>query len=260
MKKPLILVTNDDGVGAKGFSAIIEIAKKFGDVLAVGPSTGQSGMSHALTFKSPVRLKKIKEEPGLRVYELTGTPVDCVKMALDKLMNDERPALLLSGINHGCNSSISAIYSGTVAAAREGGLNSIPSIALSSLDYSHNADFEFIKPIASEIIENVMKTGLPEGICLNVNFPYLDPTNIKGVRVCRQAKGVWVEEFEHRLDPAKQEYYWLTGYFNNFEPEANDTDEWLLKENYVTLVPIKIEATAFEHLDNLAYFNSEVKI
>lgn len=252
MQRPLILVTNDDGTEAKGIQALIEVARQLGDVVAVGPAVSQSGMSHALTFKTPLRLTKLQSEPGFDFFRLTGTPVDCVKMALDKLL-DRKPDLILSGINHGSNASISSIYSGTVAAAREGALNNIPSLAFSSLDYSLDADFSFIKPFALDIARKVLANGLESGICLNINFPYKAPQTLTEVRVCRQAKGVWVEEFEKRTDPAGSDYYWLTGHFDNFEPNAQDTDEWALQHNVATIVPIKTECTAFENIEQLRY-------
>ena len=249
-QRPLIVVTNDDGADAKGFAHLIEAVRPYGDVLAIAPDTGKSGMSHALTFKQPVRLYRIKQEPGLTIYKLTGTPVDCVKMALDKLI-DRKPVLLVSGINHGSNASISSIYSGTVAAAREGALNAIPSVAFSSLDYSESAEFEAFKPYIRSVAENVLAHGLPENSFINVNFPYTDIANLKGIKVCRQAKGVWVEEFVQRHDPVGAPYYWLTGYFSNHEPNATDTDEYYLSQNWASLVPIMVEVTALEAVGQL---------
>lgn len=239
-KRPLLLVTNDDGVHARGIAALIDAVLEFGDVVVVAPHQSQSGMSHALTLKSPLRLKEVKKEDNLTVYELNGTPVDCVKMAFDKIL-DRKPDILVSGINHGSNSSLSSIYSGTVAAAREGAINSIRSIAFSNLDFSDEANFDFVKPFVRQIVGDVLQHGLEKGTFLNVNVPNFDIDNIKGIRVCRQAQGVWVEEFEQRVDPVGSNYYWLTGYFDNFEPEAEDTDEWALKNNYVSLVPLKFE-------------------
>lgn len=243
--RPLIIVTNDDGADALGFANLIEAVRPFGDVLAIAPDTGQSGMSHALTFKKPVRLYKLKDEPGLTVYKLTGTPVDCVKMALGKLI-DRKPVLLVSGINHGSNSSISSIYSGTVAAAREGALNAIPSAAFSSLDFSEKADFSDFIPYIRSVCENILADGMPANSFVNVNFPHSDTANIRGLKVCRQASGVWEEEFVERIDPGGTPYYWLTGYLNNFELDATDTDEYFLSENWVSLVPIMVEVTAMD--------------
>lgn len=248
--KPLIIVTNDDGVEAKGFASLIEALQPFGDILAIAPDTGKSGMSHALTFKQPVRMHCLQSAPELKIYKLSGTPVDCVKMALDRLI-DRKPSLLVSGINHGANSSISSIYSGTVAAAREGGLNGIPSVAFSSLDFASDAQFEGFIPFIRSIVDNVFAKGIAPNTFLNVNFPHQDIANIKGIKACRQAQGVWVEEFMRREDPLGLEYFWLTGYFSNHEPEATDTDEYWLTQNYATLVPIMIEVTANEALQSL---------
>lgn len=256
MNRPTILVTNDDGFFAKGFKTLIEIAKPFGKVIAVAPETSQSGMSHALTFKNPVRLVAIEKTEDVEIYSLTGTPVDCVKMALDRLLED-KPALLLSGINHGSNSSISAIYSGTVATAREGCLNGIPSVAFSHLDYTSDANFEFIMPYATEIVKGVLDNGLKSGIFLNVNFPHHDIENFKGLKVCRQARGVWVEEFLKREDPLGREYFWLTGDFNNFEENEKDTDEWALQNNYGSVVPLRVELTAFEEIEGIKKWGLE---
>jgi len=218
--------------------------------LAIAPDTGKSGMSHALTFKKPVRLYVLKQEPGLTVYKLSGTPVDCVKMALDKLI-DRKPSLLVSGINHGSNASISSIYSGTVAAAREGALNAIPSVAFSSLDFSESAEFSAFIPYIRSVCDNVLAHGIPANSFINVNFPYLDIANLRGIKVCRQAHGVWVEEFIERIDPVGSPYYWLTGYFSNHEPEATDTDEYYLSQNWASLVPIMVEVTALYAIDQI---------
>jgi len=249
-ERPLILVTNDDGVHAAGMAALIEAVSEFGDVVAVAPQVSQSGMSHALTLKSPLRLKKIREQKGIIVYELNGTPVDCVKMAFDKIL-PQMPDLLVSGINHGSNSSLSSIYSGTVAAAREGAINSIQSIAFSNTNYADDADFEFMKSYVKRIVKDILDNGLNKGTFLNVNAPHLDPANIKGIKICRQAQGVWVEEFDQRQDPMGTNYYWLTGYFNNAEPDDEETDEWLLKNNYITIVPLKFENCDHQEVVNL---------
>jgi 5'-nucleotidase len=254
-ERPLILVTNDDGVHALGMAALIDAISEFGDIVAVAPQVSQSGMSHALTLKTPLRLKKIRTTNAITIYELNGTPVDCVKMAFDKILPC-MPQLLVSGINHGSNSSISSIYSGTVAAAREGAINSIPSIAFSNTNYADDADFEFMKSYIKQIVSNVLDNGLNKGTFLNVNAPHLDPTNIKGIKICKQAEGVWVEEFDQRQDPMGTNYYWLTGYFNNAEPDNEETDEWSLKNNYVTIVPLKFENCDHNEVINLrARFN-----
>lgn len=249
-KKPLILVTNDDGYDAPGINYLVALARKFGDVVLVGPMTGQSGMSHAVTLNDPIRLKKISEEPGLSVYACSGTPADCVKIALNKIL-DVNPDLLLSGINHGSNSSVSLFYSGTVAAVVEGCMNSVPSIAFSVDNHSVHANFELAVHFAEPIIREALKNGIPNKTCLNVNFPNIPLEECKGVKVCRQTNGVWKEEFEQRVDPQGKDYYWLTGYFKNEEPDEVDTDDYLIQQKYGAIVPIKVDVTDYEALEQL---------
>ena len=253
-KRKLILVSNDDGYDARGLEALIEIVRPYGDVVAVAPVEGRSGMSHAISIKHPIRLHKLKEEEGFTLYSCSGTPVDAVKIALDQIL-DRKPDLLVSGINHGSNASISIIYSGTLGAALEGCINQIPSIGFSVLDHSRNADFTLPKMHAKRIVENVLERGLPDGVGLNVNFPVISPEEFKGFMVCKQTSGVWKEEFDKRLDPQKQEYYWLTGYFRNHEPDASNTDEWALKNNYASVVPVKVDFTAYYMIDEMQKWN-----
>lgn len=256
MKKPLILVSNDDGVNAKGLHELISIAKEFGETIVVAPEKGESGMSHAISIKNPIRLNKISENGTLKIFSVPGTPVDCVKLALNQVL-DRKPDLVLSGINHGSNASISVIYSGTMGAAIEGCLNGIPSIGLSLTSHHPDADFSKTRKYIKRLIERILKDGLPLGVCLNVNFPVNGEADYKGLKVCRQTKGVWKEEYEKRVDPHKQTYYWLTGNFNNFEPEANDTDEWALENNYAAVVPIQVDFTAFNSLKTLKNLENE---
>lgn len=249
-KKPLILITNDDGIHAGGLKTLVEVAKDFGEVVVVAPDDSQSGMSHAITIKQPIRINSIQEEEGLKMYSCSGTPVDCVKLALNQLL-DRKPDLLLSGINHGSNASVSVIYSGTMAAAIEGGVNDIHSIGFSLLDYSPHADFRVTRNIVKRVLKEVLKNGIPTEICLNVNIPAINENEIKGIKICRQTKGFWQEEFDKRTDPFNRDYYWLTGYFNNKEPEASDTDEWALKNGYVSIVPIRVDYTCFDYVPEL---------
>jgi len=248
---PLIFITNDDGVQAPGIQALIEMVKPYGRVLVVAPEVGNSGMSHAITINVPLRLKKLREEKNLQVYSCNGTPTDCVKLGMSELCHDKRPDLLVSGIIHGSNSSISIVYSGTMAATIEGCLFGVPSVGFSLLDYSFNADFSAAVKFGRLIVEKVLNEGLSQGVCLNVNFPVLSEDKIKGMRVCRQNKGSWREEFEKRIDPRGAEYFWLTGYFHNEEPEAVDTDEWALTNGYISIVPIKIDFTDYKELANM---------
>lgn len=243
-KRALILVTNDDGYDAPGIRNLVALAREFGEVLLVGPMNGQSGMSHAVTLHEPIRVQKISEEPGLKVYACSGTPADCVKIALNQILK-VKPDLLLSGINHGSNSSVSLFYSGTVAAVVEGCMNNVPSIAFSVDDHSKNADFELAVHYGRTVIREALKRGLPVKTCLNINFPKIPLSACKGIKLCRQTNGVWKEEFERRVDPQGKDYYWLTGYFHNEEPDQRDTDDYWMQQNYGAIVPIKVDVTDY---------------
>ena len=250
--RPLILVTNDDGIDAKGFKELIRIAMEFGDVMAISAQVPMSGMSHAITIKVPLRVRLMEEGEGFKKYLTTGTPVDGVKLAFHTLLG-RRPDLLLSGINHGSNSSSSILYSGTMGAAMEGAINHIPSMGLSLLDYRTDADFEASTGIARELIRMVLEKGLPDGICLNVNIPSVPAAEIRGIKLCNQANGFWKEEFEKRTDPNGHDYYWLTGFFHNREPKGGGTgtDEWALANHYVSVVPINTDMTAYPVLEKM---------
>ncbi len=250
-EKPLILVTNDDGIAAPGILHLAQIAKEFGDVFVIAPDKPQSGMGHAITINATLRVHKTSYHQGVaHEYSFTGTPVDCVKMAVSKLM-PRKPDLVLSGINHGSNSSINVIYSGTMSAAIEGSLEGIPAIGFSLCDYGIDADFTPTTEFAKKIIASVLKDPLPQGVCLNVNFPKLKAEEMAGIKICRQAKANWVEDFEERKDPYNRSYYWLSGQFVNFEPEATDTDEWALKNGFVSIVPVMHDLTAHQYINHL---------
>jgi 5'-nucleotidase len=251
---PLILVTNDDGYFAPGLAVLIEMVRPYGEVLVVAPEQGVSGMSHAITIKNPLRTSLIKKEDGLSIYKLNGTPVDCVKMALNQL-SERKPDLLVSGINHGSNSSISVIYSGTMGGAIEGALNNIPSIGFSLCSHSMDADFSLVKKYGESVFKEVMQNGLPAYTCLNINFPVINETDFKGIKVCRQAHGVWKEEYEKRIDPHGGEYFWLTGNFSNHENGSTDTDEWALNNNYASIVPVKTDFTNYDSIKTLQKLN-----
>lgn len=250
-KKYNILVTNDDGYKATGIRALVEVMREFGNVTVVAPDDSRSGMSNAITVYSPLRVSKIKEEENLVVYKCNGTPVDCVKLGVSELL-DTTPDLLVSGINHGANSSVSVLYSGTMGAAIEGTIHGINSIGFSLCDYSKNANFELTKPYIKEIVANVLANGLSTNVSLNVNFP---AGEIEGVTVCRQSRGKWMEEFEKRQDPAKRNYYWLTGYYENFEPEAKDTDSYALENKMATITPVTIDMTDYTELERIKKWN-----
>lgn len=245
MEKPLIFVTNDDGFRARGFQSAIKVARMFGRVVAIAPEEPQSGKSHAITMYQPLFLRTISKEPDCEVYACSGTPVDCVKMAFDYIFAQAGtlPDLTISGINHGSNSAINVLYSGTMGAAIEAGFYDHPSIGLSLDDHSSDADFEGSERYAEQIIRKVLEGPVELPLCLNVNFPALPAGEIKGVRVCRQARGSWREEFVCRKDPRGADYFWLTGRFVNSEPDNPETDEWALANGYVSVVPVQTDLT-----------------
>ncbi|MEE2931580.1 MAG: 5'/3'-nucleotidase SurE [Bacteroidota bacterium] len=250
-ERPLILVVNDDGISAPGIRKLIQIMNEIGEVIVVAPEGPQSGMGHAITLESALRCDKIIIDDGpQKEYSCSGTPVDCVKLAVNKILN-KKPDLCVSGINHGSNSSINVIYSGTMSAAVEGALEGIPSIGFSILDYAHNADFSEAEKFVKRITKSVLSNELPKGVCLNVNIPKFDPNNkIKGIKVCRQANANWVEEFQERKDPKGRTYYWLTGTFVNYD-KGDDTDEWALANQYISVVPVQFDVTAHHAISTL---------
>lgn len=249
-EKPLILVTNDDGIFAPGITFLAKIASRFGRIIVVAPDKPQSGMGHAITINSTLRIQKTNYHHAEQEFSCSGTPVDCVKMAVNNILK-KRPDLVLSGINHGSNSSINVIYSGTMSAAIEGALEGTPSIGFSLCDYAMEADFSQAEKFISKIIAESLKNPMPKGVCLNVNIPKLKAEDFKGIKVVRQAKANWVEKFEERKDPYGRDYYWLTGEFVNFEPESTDTDEWALANGYISVVPTQADLTAHSHLKTL---------
>jgi 5'-nucleotidase len=258
-EKPLILVTNDDGITSPGIGTLIRIAKKFGDVIVIAPDKPQSGMGHAITINSTIRINKMNYHDVMIEYSCTGTPVDCIKIAVNKLIT-KKPALVLSGINHGSNMSINVIYSGTMSAAVEGAIEGIPSIGFSLSDHDINADFSHSEKYVEFIIEKVLKDKLPDGVCLNVNIPTLTFDEIKGIRVCRQARANWVEELDERFDPSGKPYYWLTGVFKNFEPGNEETDVWALDNGYISVVPVQFDLTNYDYLKKLKKMNYEARM
>ncbi|OOQ60035.1 5'/3'-nucleotidase SurE [Mucilaginibacter pedocola] len=239
--KPTILVVNDDGVTAPGIKTLMHVMKEIGRVVVVAPDSPQSGMGHAITIGKPLRLDKVDLYEGIEIYSCSGTPVDCVKLAVTKIFKGQKPDLCVSGINHGLNNSINVLYSGTMSAAVEGAIESIPSIGFSLDDYSLQANFEHCEKFIKEIALQVLQNGLPVGTLLNVNFP--NTHDIKGIKICRQANAKWAEEFDQRLDPYKRPYYWLTGVFQNND-NGEDTDVWALEHNYASVVPVQFDMTA----------------
>ena len=248
--KPLILVTNDDGITAPGLRSLIEVMNEIGEVVVVAPDSPQSGMGHAITINSTLYCDRIKVTDGPQLeYSCSGTPADCVKLAINELL-DKKPDLCVSGINHGSNSSINVIYSGTMSAAIEAGIEGVPAIGFSLLDFKWNANFKPLKEYIKKISLEALKKGIPKDVVLNVNFPLLKNGKIKGMKICRQARAYWVEEFDKRTNPMGREYYWLTGTFIN-EDKGEDTDEWALNKGYISIVPTQFDLTAHHSLQQL---------
>ena len=249
-KKPLILVTNDDGITAPGIRALISVMNELGDVVVVAPDSPQSAMGHAITINSTLYCDSIKIDDGPQIeYSCSGTPADCIKMGVNEILK-RKPDICASGINHGSNSSINVIYSGTMSAAIEASIEGIPAIGFSLLDYRWNADFESIKSFIKKITVEAMKQGIPKGNALNVNFPKLKEGDIKGIKICRQAKAHWIEKFDKRKSPQGKEYYWLTGEFIN-QDDGEDSDEWALKNGFISVVPIKFDMTDHSNIKEL---------
>jgi len=228
-----------------------------GNVVVVAPDQPMSGTGHAITVRHPLRLHLIAKEEGYQEYSCNGTPVDCVKLG-EQVVLKARPDLMVSGINHGSNASINIIYSGTMAAVLESSIGGVPSIGFSLMDYSHSADFSACVPFVRMIAEKTLAHGLPDGVCLNVNIPAVNGREIKGVKICRQGRSKWVEEFDSRTDPHKRDYYWLTGYFEKLE-ENEDTDQWALENNYVSVVPVHYDLTAYYALTTMQKWDLNAK-
>lgn len=246
MSKPLILVTNDDGITSRGILCLVNVMKELGEVLVVAPDGPQSGMGHAITVGDTLRLNESFIFDGVRAFECSGTPADCVKMARHfVLKNGRQPDIVVSGVNHGSNTSISVLYSGTMSAAIEGAIEGTPAIGFSLCDYSHKADFSHTSDFVKKITEQVLSKGLPKGVALNVNIPPKRNEKIKGIRICRQANAKWVEEFDQRFDPNGRSYFWMTGNFVNFD-KGEDNDEWAIANNYVSVVPCQFDLTAHQ--------------
>lgn len=240
-EKPVILITNDDGVSAPGIKALTEAVKDLGKVIVVAPDKPQSGMGHAITIGFPLRLSPVTTFENIEAYQCSGTPVDCVKLAVDKVLH-RRPDICLSGINHGANHSINVIYSGTMSAALEASIESIPSVGFSLLDYSMNADFTGAAYYAHLLVEQLLKKKIDKHLCLNVNIPPVKKNELKGLKICRQAYAKYEERFDERQDPGGRKYYWLTGEFQNFD-KGKDTDVWALENNYISVVPVQFDLT-----------------
>ena len=249
-EKPLILVTNDDGLFAPGIKVLIEIVREIGTPVIVAPDSPQSGMGHAISIHNPLRLNKVDTFGDVEAYECSGTPVDCVKLARNVVLKGRVPDLCVSGINHGSNVAINILYSGTMSAAMEASLEGIDSIGFSLLDFSFEADFESSRPFVKKIMEYTLQNGLGTSKLLNVNIPKLPADQIKGIRVCRQADAGWKEEFLENRDPLNRPYYWMSGEFVNND-HGDDTDVWALENGYISVVPCQHDLTAYKAIGSI---------
>lgn len=247
-KRPLILISNDDGYMAKGINSLVDMLSGFCDILVCAPESARSGYSTAFSATIPLTLKLQRKSGPVEVWSCNGTPVDCVKLALSQLC-ERVPDLVIGGINHGDNASVNSHYSGTMGVTREGCMKHIPSLAFSLCDHSEDADFSPLRPIITAITKHVLAEGLPWGVCLNVNFPLVP--SFKGVKVCRMAKGVWGNEVEKMRHPRGYDYYWLVGEYTNQEPEATDTDNWALTHGYVAITPTRIDITDYDTVERM---------
>jgi 5'-nucleotidase len=243
--RPLILISNDDGITSHGIRTLVELMQEIGEVVVVAPNKPQSGMGHAITIGEPLRLIPNDIFGDIRAYECSGTPADCVKLGKHYVLKDRDPDLVVSGINHGNNASISVLYSGTISAAMEAAIEHIPAIAFSIDDFSALADFSHTRTFIQQIAREVLKNGLPKGVALNVNFPKISDEPIKGFKVCRQTNGRWKEEFDKRKDPYGRSYFWMAGHFVNFDEGETDTDVWAIENNYAAIVPCQYDMTAY---------------
>ena len=247
--RPLILVTNDDGTFSPGIAALVRAASSWGEVVVIAPDSPQSGMGHAITITEPILINPIDSFPGIQAYACSGTPVDCVKLAKNVILKDRQIDLCVSGINHGSNASINIIYSGTMSAAMEASIEGIPSVGFSLLDYSFEADMSGAQHYARELIGWMLNQKQPGNTLLNVNIPALPLNELKGLRVCRQGEGTWIEDFQEGADPRGRKYYWLTGRFEG-ESENPETDLWALDNGYISVVPSRHDLTFYEQLDH----------
>lgn len=248
-KKPFILISNDDGYQAKGINSLVDMIRDMADILVCAPESGRSGMACAFSANEPLVLVPQKQEEGLEVWSCNGTPVDCVKLALEELCKERRPQMVIGGINHGDNASVNAHYSGTMGVTLEGCMKYIPSLAFSLCTHDWFADFESLRPYIRKIVRKVLDDGLPKGVCLNVNFPVVD--QFKGVRICRMAPGTWDNEVVKCRHPRGYDYWWMVGRYTNDEPEAEDTDNWALRHGYIAITPTKIDITSYEMIEQM---------
>lgn len=249
LSKPLIFVTNDDGIFAKGIASLVEAVQPFGEVVVIAPDKPQSGMGHAITINSILRMNRSEIFGEITAYTCTGTPVDCVKLGIYELMK-RKPDLIVSGINHGDNASTNVLYSGTMSAAVEGAIENIPSIGFSLADFHADADFTGAKIIVEKMVQTVLSNKMPEGTCLNVNIPSIPAEKIKGIKICRGAHAMWADSFDKRLDQFGNPYFWMSGQFEAAD-KTEDTDLWALENDFASIVPIQFDMTAYRAIENL---------
>jgi 5'-nucleotidase len=251
-KRPLLLISNDDGYDAKGIRVLVEMLSDFGDIIVCAPESARSGYSCAFSATEPLRLCLREQHESVEIWSCNGTPVDCVKMALAEIV-PRKPDMVIGGINHGDNASVNVHYSGTMGVTLEGCMKYISSVAFSLCDHRADADFSPLRPLVREITKRILREPLPQGVCLNVNFPLVD--HYQGVRVCRMAKGTWGGEVEKRHHPRGYDYWWMVGYYTNDEPDAEDTDNWALTHGYVAITPTQIDVTAYEAINLVKSWN-----
>lgn len=248
--RPLILISNDDGYQAKGINRLVEFVRHLGDVVVCAPEGPRSGFACAFSATTPLTLTLRRKEPGIQVWSSNGTPVDCVKLALSQILT-RKPDIVIGGINHGDNGSVNTHYSGTMGVVMEGCMKYISSVAFSLCDHDDDADFEPLHTYIERITRQVLVSGLPKGVCLNVNFPLTDNGKFKGIRVCRMAYGTWGNEITKCHHPRGYDYYWMVGHYQNDEPEAEDTDNWALNNGYIAITPTQMDVTAYSAIEQL---------
>lgn len=248
------MISNDDGYHSPGIHALVDMVSDLGDVLVCAPEAARSGFSCAFSAVDYLRLKRRNDIGTAQVWSCSGTPVDCVKLALDQLCPNRRPDLILGGINHGDNSSVNNHYSGTMGIAMEGCMKYIPSVAFSSCYYNEDANLEPVRPYVVQLVKKVLTEGLPKGVCLNVNFPAEE--SFRGFKVCRMTYGRWVDEIVTARHPRGYDYYWVVGRYQNDEPENTDTDQWALNHGYVAVTPTTMDVTAYEFLSKIKHWEA----
>ena len=244
--RPLILISNDDGYAASGIRQLTDMVRGLGEVVVVAPDSGRSGISMGFTGTTPIRVRLIQDDGDVKVYACSGTPCDCIKLAIAQLL-PRRPDLILAGINHGDNAAINVHYSGTMAIALEGAMKRIPAIGFSSKKLSADADFSALRPTVQMMVKTVLEKGLPTGVCLNVNYPAAE--SFKGIRICRMGLGDWVNEVELRTDPRDRDYYWVAGNFESHDHDDETTDTWALNHGYIAVTPTQLDITAYDAMD-----------